>query len=298
MAGLGTVIPALLNARTGMAAVKQKNNAAADDARLAQQQMDYQRQQDELKQRQAAEAQAYQRQQEELRQQQAAEAQAYQRQQEAARAAAEKDAEDRRYAESKAAEDRRIAAEQAARDYQAQLARDAEQRAWERDRQLRQEEAAKQATEQEAAKQAAEAQRKLAMDILANAHNNEYQQLLNRQGEEWSAAQTSADAQSQQIRQTAAAAEAERRDALKRTQATTRARLGANGVGAQDGSGRAVLLGRQAATDAESAAQAKTDQSRLQSIQADLDNRRRVNLLAQAELADRQRIEYLNKFYG
>lgn len=291
MAGLGSVIPGLLSAGTNIAATQQRSSAAAADARLAQRELDDRRLRE-------AEAAAYQRQQDELRLQREAEAEAYQRQQEAARLAAEKEAEDRRYNESKAAEERRLAAEQAAREYQAQLAREAEQRAWERDERLRQEELTRKAAEQEAARLEAENQRRLAMDILANAQNNEYQQLLNRQNEDWGAAATAADVQRTQIQETSSVAEAERRAALKRTQATARARLGANGVGVDDGSGRAVLLGQQAATDAETAAQAKIDQLRLQTIQADLDNRRRVNLLAQAELAERQRIEYLNKFYG
>lgn len=290
MAGIGSVVP-LLNAGTNIAALNQKSRATSADDRLAQQQFEYQRQQDELRRQQEADALAYQRQQDELR-----------RQQEAAALAAAQEAESRKYAESKAAEERRLAAEQAAREYQAQLQREAEQRAWEREERLRQEDAAAkaaaQAAAEAAAKQEAEERRRLAAEVMANAHNSEYQQLLNRQNEEWSSVQTSADTQVQQIRQSAAADEAERQAALKRSQATARAKLGAAGLGAQDGSGRAVLLGQQAAKEAQSAARAQTDQSRLQAIQADLDNRRRVNLLAQAELAERQRIEYLNKFYG
>lgn len=283
MAGIGSVVP-LLNAGTNIAALNQKSRATSADDRLAQQQFEYQRQQDEL------------------RRQQEADALTYQRQQEAAALAAAQEAESRKYAESKAAEERRIAAEQAAREYQAQLQREAEQRAWERDERLRQEDAAAkaaaQAAAEAAAKREAEERRRLAAEVMANAHNSEYQQLLNRQNEEWSSVQTSADTQVQQIRQSAAADEAERLAALKRSQAAARAKLGAAGLGAQDGSGRAVLLGQQAAKEAQSAARAQTDQTRLQAIQADLDNRRRVNLLAQAELAERQRIEYLNKFYG
>lgn len=279
MAGIGSVVP-LLNAGTNIAALNQKSRAASADDRLAQQQFDYQRQQDDL------------------RRQQEAETQAYRRQQEAAALAAAQEAESRKYAESKAAEERRIAAEQAAREYQAQLQREAEQRAWEREERLRQEDAAAKAAEAEAARQEAAERRRLAQEIMGNAHNSEYQSLIKRQTEDWVTTQGAADTQIQQIRHAAATDEAERQAALKRSQATARARLGAAGVGAQDGSGRAVLLGQQAAKEAESAARAQTDQSRLQAIQADLDNRRRVNLLAQAELAERQRIEYLNKFYG
>jgi colicin import membrane protein len=298
MAGLGSVIPGLIGAGTSLATLKQKDRAAADDNRMQQQQFDYSRQQDELRRQQEAEALAYQRQQDELRRQQEAAALEYKRQQEAAALQAAKEAEDRKYTESKAAEERRLAAEAAAREYQAQLERDARQQTWERDDRLRREAAEREAAAQLAAKQEAEAQRKQAMEILTSSHNNEYQQLLGRQNEEWSSAQSAADTQAAQIAQTSAAAEADRRAALKKTQATARARLGAGGVDVKDGSGRAVLLGRQAATDAESAAQAKSDQTRRQAIQADLDNRRRVNLLAQAELADRQRMEYLNRFYG
>lgn len=305
MAGIGSVVP-LLTAGTNIAALNQKSRAASADDRLAQQQFDYQRQQDELRRQQEAAALVAA---QEAENRKYAESKAAEERRIAAEQAAreyqaqlQREAEQRQAAESKAAEERRLAAEQAAREYQAQLQRESEQRAWEREERLRREDAAAQAAAQAAAeaaaKQEAEERRRLAAEVMANAHNSEYQQLLNRQNEEWSSVQTSADTQVQQIRQSAAADEAERQAALKRSQATARAKLGAGGVGAQDGSGRAVLLGQQAAKEAQTAARTQTDQSRLQAIQADLDNRRRVNLLAQAELAERQRLEYLNKFYG
>ncbi|HYD31864.1 MAG TPA: hypothetical protein VEB64_13575 [Azospirillaceae bacterium] len=60
--------------------------------------------------------------------------------------------------------------------------------------------------------------------------------------------------------------------------------------------GEAVALGLVEDADAERRDAQSLDRGRLQAIQQDLRNRRRRNLLEQAQLAERQRLELLSRF--
>ena len=108
-----------------------------------------------------------------------------------------------------------------------------------------------------------------------------------------------ADAQNRLAALSAQSADEERRrrDALRRAMGRVRADMGGQGVSAADGSGEAILLGLVGETDRESRTAAQADQLKRQAIQQELDNARRRNLLEQAQLAQRQRLDFMSKFF-
>lgn len=90
--------------------------------------------------------------------------------------------------------------------------------------------------------------------------------------------------------------EADRQAALAKSLATVRARLGANGVDADDGSAQAVLDGITAQSARESDA-ARADLALKRKAEADaLDALRNKNLLDENQLAEKQRLELLAKY--
>jgi len=96
----------------------------------------------------------------------------------------------------------------------------------------------------------------------------------------------------------AEAAERRRRDALRRSVARTRAQLGAQGISSADGSGEAILLGliREAEDDQREAA--ALDRLRQRALAEEDQAAERRNLLEQARLAERQRLERLARGRG
>ena len=107
------------------------------------------------------------------------------------------------------------------------------------------------------------------------------------------------DAQTQLAQLTAAtdAAEKRRVDALRQAVGKTRASLGARGVTADAGSGEAILLGLTNDTASERKDAQTVDQLKRQVIQQNLDAVKRRNLLEQAQLADRQKLEFMSKYF-
>ena len=87
-----------------------------------------------------------------------------------------------------------------------------------------------------------------------------------------------------------------RRDALRQAVAKTKTSLAGQGVDPTDGSGEAILLGQIRASDQNRQASAAATQLRQQALtqQADVLNQR--NLLEQTQLAERQRLQWLNSF--
>lgn len=229
--------------------------------------------------------------------QQAAAELEYKRQQDAARLQAEQQALERRYQEERAAAERTAAAEAAARQEQARLQAEAQAREWARQDQLRQQDQELQRQKDEAARIAAEQARGREMD----AYRASQEQTLAQLRTSHDAAYQSQDRESQtQLAQMTAAADAEEKrrvDALRRTVAKTRASLGSRGVSAADGSGEAILLGLVKDTAGERQDAQTAEQLKRQAIQQNLDAIRRRNLLDQAQLADRQRLEFMSKFF-
>ena len=168
---------------------------------------------------------------------------------------------------------------------------------WQREDELRRQDQELQRQKDEAARVAARQERNREMNWLAQSQNQTADQLRAKQTTDMAVQEAGARNQLAQITASADAAERRRVDALRRTMARSRAVMGASGVSAADGSGEAILLGavNSSATERQNADQ--LDQIKRQAIQQELDNARRRNLLEQAQLADRQRLEFMSKFY-
>jgi len=225
-------------------------------------------------------------QQQQYRAQNAAASQQYQTQNDIAERSYQQQLLDRRYAEERQArqeeEQRRERERQADWQRQDQL----RQQEWERERQLQAAEAAERAE-----------RRRSEMAWLGQSQNLEAGQLRARQDASFQAADAEAQGRTAALAQQSAEDERRRRDALRRAMGRTRADLGGQGVGTADGSGEAILLGLVGDTEAESGAAARADQIKRQAIQQELDNARRRNLLEQAQLAQRQRLDFMSKFF-
>jgi len=218
-------------------------------------------------------------------------------QQDAARLEAERQALERKYQEERVADERRYAYEQQVRQEQARLQQEAQAREWARQDELRRQEQELQRQKDEQARIASDQSRAREMEWLTRGQNLEGTQ--QRANQEAALRGQEADAQNRfaQMAATASAEEKRRVDALRRTMARTRASMGANGVSAADGSGEAILLGLVNDTDGERQDAQRIDQIKRQAIQQEVENIRRRNLLEQAQLAERQRLEFLSKFY-
>ncbi|PWC34182.1 hypothetical protein TSO352_28170 [Azospirillum sp. TSO35-2] len=229
--------------------------------------------------------------------QQAAAELEYKRQQDAAAATAQQAALEQKYREEQAAAERAAAADAAARQQQAQLAAEAQARAWAREDAQRQQDQELQRQKDEAAAAAAAAARAKEMDDYRAAQDQTLAQLRAAQDQTYRGQEGDAQTQLAQLTAAADAAEQRRLAALRQTVAKTRAGLGARGVTAQDGSGEAILLGLTNASDTERKDAQATDQLKRAAIQQNLEEVKRRNLLEQSQLADRQRLDYLSKFF-
>lgn len=212
--------------------------------------------------------------------------QQYKAQNDAAERAYQQQQLERRYAEERQAR----LEEQQQRDRERQLE-------WQRQDQLRQQELALERQRQEAAAAQTAEQRRSDMAWLGRSQNLEAGQLRARQEAGIQAADADAQNRLAALSQQSGEDERRRRDALRRAMGRTRADLGGQGVSAADGSGEAILLGLVGDTEAESGAAARVDQLKRQAVQQELDNARRRNLLEQAQLAQRQRLDFMSKFF-
>lgn len=201
---------------------------------------------------------------------------------------AQSDAADRVYQEQ--LQERRYAEERQARLEAQQQAERERQLQWQREDQLRRE-------DQERERQAQAEQRRSGMAWLTQSQNLEAGQLRARRDAELQAADADARTRVAAIAQQSAEDERRRRDALRRAMGRTRADLGGQGVSAADGSGEAILLGLVGDAEAESGAATQADRLKRQAIQQELDNARRRNLLEQAQLAQKQRLDFMSKFF-
>ena len=101
-----------------------------------------------------------------------------------------------------------------------------------------------------------------------------------------------------ELAQTSAAAEQDRRRALRKETAARRSLLGASGIGSADGSGRAVLRGLAEESAAEARRSQEADRLRRAALDRELDEAQHRNLLEAYELAERQRVERISRGYA
>ncbi len=109
-------------------------------------------------------------------------------------------------------------------------------------------------------------------------------------------AQQDAALQKEQTRLTTVTAESQRRIALKRAMARQRANFGAQGVGSNNGSSEAVLLGMFSESDEERANREKMDALRTQALDQNIGQQHQLNLLQQTQLREKQYVDYLSRF--
>ncbi len=109
-------------------------------------------------------------------------------------------------------------------------------------------------------------------------------------------AQQDAALQKEQAKITTEQAESQRRIALKRAIARQRANFGAQGVGSNNGSSEAVLLGMFSESDEERANREKLDALRSQAIDQNIGQQQQLNLLQQTQLKEKQYVDYLSRF--
>lgn len=141
----------------------------------------------------------------------------------------------------------------------------------------------------------AEATQKAEVD-LQNTQALQMQQLQETQASDTAIQDANIQTQMDQTQLSANTAEQSRRDALRTAVAKTTADLAGQGIDPTDGSGEAILLGQIKSSDqAKQAADAAT-QLRLQALAQQAADTNQKNLLEQTQLADRQRLQWLNSF--
>lgn len=121
-------------------------------------------------------------------------------------------------------------------------------------------------------------------DALALQQLQQQQKLQERQ-----AAQDAALSK-KEIQEKAQAAEAERRNALKRAMARQRVQFGGNGIANGDGSSEAVLLGMFEESDEERVSREKLDKLKIEAINQNLLQQKRVNTLERTQTAARNKL--------
>ena len=153
--------------------------------------------------------------------------------------------------------------------------------------------AADRAAASAAAKVAAKQQ---AEDNLQATQELQMKQLQQTQAADTANSDASIQTQMDQTQLSANTTELNRRDALRQAVAKTTVTLAGQGIDPHDGSGEAILLGQiQASDQAKQAADAAT-QLRMQALAQQADTLNQKNLLEQTQLAERQRLQWLNSF--
>ena len=162
---------------------------------------------------------------------------------------------------------------------------------------LAKQDSAEAAAEKAAASAAAKAEAKQqSEDNMRASQALQMQQLQDTQAQNTAAEDASIQTQMDQAQLSANTTEQTRRDTLRQAVAKSTVSLAGQGIDPHDGSGEAILLGQVKASDqAKQAADAAT-QLRLQALSQQADTLNQKNLLEQTQLADRQRLQWLNSF--
>ena len=140
------------------------------------------------------------------------------------------------------------------------------------------------------------AARQQAADNLKATQALQMQQLQQTQAADTASEDASIQTQMDQAQLSANTSEQTRRDALRQAVAKTTVSLAGQGIDPHDGSGEAILLGQIKASDQDKQAADAATKLRMQALSqqaADLNQR---NLLEQTQLAERQRLQWLNSF--
>lgn len=117
------------------------------------------------------------------------------------------------------------------------------------------------------------------------------QNLQQKQANELEEVQEHASLDKEKIALDQQQAEKDRKASLKRAVARQRALSGARGVSGDSGSGEAILLGLFEESDDEREERQRLDSLRKKSLDQDIENRQRQNLLEVSQLRERQALE-------
>ena len=133
---------------------------------------------------------------------------------------------------------------------------------------------------------------------VTNAGNDAraQKQALEQQDLRLKNAQEDARLQREKIFGDAEEAARKRRDALKRAIAKQRVRFGGQGISSEDGSGEAILLGLFDANQIDEAEAARLDTLRLNALDQDIAQTKRLNVLQATQLAERQKYKTTSLF--
>lgn len=151
--------------------------------------------------------------------------------------------------------------------------------------------------EEELQRREAELERQRQLLVFEQGQAAERRNLADRQRTDAEAQEAERAGRIAEIGAASATTEAERRAALERSLARTRATMAARGVGTADGSGRAVLLGLSEESEAERARNAEQDGLRRADLDRQAEEVRRRNLLETSQLAERQRLDRIARGY-
>ncbi len=157
----------------------------------------------------------------------------------------------------------------------------------------RQQLAAERAAANAAARAAAQQQ---AEENLRSTQALQMRQLQETQAADTATQDASIQNQMDQAQLSANTDEQTRRDALRQAVAKSTVNLAGQGIDPHDGSGEAILLGQIRASDQDHQAAAAATQLRLQALSQQASALNQRNLLEQTQLAERQRLQWLNSF--
>ncbi len=128
-------------------------------------------------------------------------------------------------------------------------------------------------------------------DQLRGQQNLALRQLQEQQAAQERNLATQTALEREKIRAGSEAAEQQRLSALRRAVARQRASYGAQGIGADDGSAEAVLLGLFEESDEARAERERLDDIRNRALEQDLESRQALNVLQLSQLRERQKLE-------
>lgn len=144
---------------------------------------------------------------------------------------------------------------------------------------------------------AAERQQAVA-DRLRATQDLQRRQLLDRQAADTAAEDARIQTQMDQVQLAANDDERNRRTTLRQDVAKSTVSLAGQGVDPTDGSGAAIRLGKIESSDEQRRSADTATRLRLQALSQQADALNRRNLLEAQQLADRQRLQWLNTFGG
>ena len=138
--------------------------------------------------------------------------------------------------------------------------------------------------------------RQQAAQNLKATQELQMEQLQQTEAADTAASDANIQTQMDQTQLSANTSEQTRRDALRQAVAKTTVSLAGQGIDPHDGSGEAILLGQIKASDQARQASDAASQLRMQALSQQAADINQRNLLEQTQLAERQRLQWLNSF--